>query len=183
MDYATTNHNPLTNDTTTRLTVAAAKTYFNNYVDPYSVKCVYKQNENEATIIFGKGSSNNYGTVLQWGYNDNYLRLLRNNNNSWDTSWQKIYAGRADCVLDKGSSSGNLIYSHWNGTAISKVSPSSAETVSGSKWLIGAYYDTDGAHYCTVNASNVTVQNALQINGRSIVVGQLGTDTNTLYFI
>ena len=101
------------------------------------------------------------------GARANYLVI---SNDAGNATWKlntSVTVGCANYLQDKGGTSGNIIYSHWRGTAISKVSPSSGETASGTKWLVGAYSDTDGAHYCAVDAANVTIGQADKLTDRT----------------
>ena len=78
---------------------AATKTYWesNDNVPTNSVNAAYNTNGAEYTLLFSKGGSNSYGSILKYGYNDLYLRILRHDNNGWkDSDWAKISAGYAD---------------------------------------------------------------------------------------
>lgn len=74
----------------------SAKSWFTDTMPSSSGAIVYNVPGSEKTIIAGK-SSGSYGHMLQLGYDDNYLRLLRYKAGSWQsTDWEKISAGLAD---------------------------------------------------------------------------------------
>ena len=80
-------------------TAANAKTYFSDAskVPAGMVKFFYNNSGAEYTTVFSKGPNSSYGSVLKWGYADQYLRILRNQAGTWKSDdWEKIDAGYAD---------------------------------------------------------------------------------------
>ena len=78
---------------------AETKTYWenNSNIPVNSVSTAYNTSGVEYTLLFSKGESASYGSVLKYGYTDKYLYLLRRNGGSWlDSDWAKISAGYAD---------------------------------------------------------------------------------------
>lgn len=82
---------------------SGAKTWWKDTTNVPKLKVVvaYNNSGSEKTMIFSKGNADaTYGTILQWGYADKYLRILRKNNSNADTwyndDWEKIDAGYAD---------------------------------------------------------------------------------------
>ena len=59
---------------------------------------VYDSSGSEFSLLYSFNPSNrSYGTILKWGYNNNYLLMLRYQGGSWyTTDWEKISAGYAD---------------------------------------------------------------------------------------
>lgn len=80
-------------------TAEKAKEYFadSSKVPAGMVKFFYNTFGVEFTTIFSKAPGSGYGSALKWGYQDQYLRILRYQANAWRTEdWEKIYAGYAD---------------------------------------------------------------------------------------
>ena len=76
---------------------AATKTYWQDNISNTSVQVAYNTNGDEYSILFGRGGSASYGSVLKWGYANPYLYILRRGAGSWKTEdWEKISAGYAD---------------------------------------------------------------------------------------
>ena len=76
-----------------------AKTYYEatdgTGMTEYRPYLTYNSSGVEYTLLFTGRKS--YGSILKWGYNDTYLRILRRSNNAWQsTDWEKISAGYAD---------------------------------------------------------------------------------------
>lgn len=74
---------------------------------------VYNTSGVEWSYLFGLRNDKAYGAILKMGYSDKYLRILRINNNSWQsTDWEKISAGYADSAGNAtNDSDGNAINS------------------------------------------------------------------------
>ena len=80
-------------------TAAKAKEYFANAekVPAGMIKFFYNNAGSEKTIVFSKAPSSSYGSVLNWGYGDQYLHILRYQAGAWKSDdWEKIFAGYAD---------------------------------------------------------------------------------------
>ena len=78
-------------------TAAAAKEYYANTakVPTNSIKMFLNSSGVEYTTLFSNRGS--YGSILKWGYNDRYIRILRNQSGTWKSDdWEKIDAGYAD---------------------------------------------------------------------------------------
>lgn len=76
---------------------AATQTYWIDNVTNNSVSAAYNTSGAEYTLLFSRGGSNSYGSILKYGYTDTYLRILRRNAGNWSsTDWEKISAGYAD---------------------------------------------------------------------------------------
>jgi len=68
-----------------------------DYAASHPQAFVYNSYGAEYSYLIGMNSNNNYGAILKMGYADKYLRILRKNNNGWQsTDWEKISAGYAD---------------------------------------------------------------------------------------
>ena len=83
----------------------ACVTYW-SAMQPGCIRMVYNQNGTEYTILFSKSSDGKYGSILKWSYTDNYMRIIRIQNNSVLTGadWVKISAGYADSAGSLSSS-------------------------------------------------------------------------------
>lgn len=83
----------------------ACVTYW-SAMQPGCIRIVYNQNGTEYTILFSKSSDGKYGSILKWSYTDNYMRIIRIQNNSVLTGadWVKISAGYADSAGSLSSS-------------------------------------------------------------------------------
>ena len=93
---------------------ATAKTYYSNTakVPTNSIKMFLNSSGVEYTTLFSNRGS--YGSILKWGYNDKYIRILRNQSGTWKSDdWEKIDAGYADTA----------------GTATSAAKWTSAQTI------------------------------------------------------
>lgn len=78
---------------------AATKTYWesNTNIPTTSVNTAYNSSGTEYTLLFSKGGTNNYGSILRLGYSTPYLEILRRYQGKWQsTDWEKISAGYAD---------------------------------------------------------------------------------------
>ena len=77
---------------------AATQTYWVDNIPNNSVSIAYNTSGNEYSLIFSRGGSASYGSVLKWGYTDLYFYIMRkNNSSSWrETDWVKMNAGYAD---------------------------------------------------------------------------------------
>lgn len=75
-------------------------------MQPGCIRMVYNQNGTEYTLLFSKSSDGKYGSILKWSYTDNYMRIIRIQNNSVLTGadWVKISAGYADSAGSLSSS-------------------------------------------------------------------------------
>ena len=76
---------------------ATAKTYYSNTakVPTNSIKMFLNSSGTEYTTLFSNRGS--YGSILKWGYNDKYIRILRRSGGNWLTDdWEKTSAGYAD---------------------------------------------------------------------------------------
>jgi len=89
---------------------------------------VYNTSGAEWSYLFGFRSDEKYGAVLKMGYNDKYLRILRVNNGTWQSSdWEKISAGYSDSAGDADTLDGQDLMtkvSDWN-TATTSIFKSS----------------------------------------------------------
>lgn len=105
-DYGITNavqYNGIDNDIGSSATAANAKSYWanNNKVPKGKVVFNYNSSGTEFTTLFSN-NNNSYGSILRWGYQDTYIRILRAHPNQttysgWYTEdWEKISAGYAD---------------------------------------------------------------------------------------
>lgn len=83
----------------------ACVTYW-SAMQPGCIRIVYNQNGTEYTLLFSKSSDGKYGSILKWSYTDNYMRIIRIQNNSVLTGadWVKISAGYADSAGSLSSS-------------------------------------------------------------------------------
>lgn len=88
----------------------------------------YNTSGAEWSYLFGFRSDEKYGAVLKMGYTDKYLRILRVNNGTWQSSdWEKISAGYADSAGDADTIDGQDLMtkvSDWN-TATTSIFKSS----------------------------------------------------------
>lgn len=96
-------YNGIDNDIGSSATAANAKSYWanNNKVPKGKVVFNYNSSGTEFTTLFSN-NNNTYGSILKWGYQDTYIRILRAHpgqtaHNGWYTEdWEKINAGYAD---------------------------------------------------------------------------------------
>lgn len=96
-------YNGIDNDIGSSATAANAKSYWanNNKVPKGKVVFNYNSSGTEFTTLFSN-NNNSYGSILRWGYQDTYIRILRAHPNQttysgWYTEdWEKISAGYAD---------------------------------------------------------------------------------------
>ena len=103
---------------------SATKTYFDNNVANNKVEGAYNSAGDEYSILFGRGSSAQYGNILKWGYADKYLRILRKQSNTWKSDdWEKISAGYADTA---GSADNATNANTVNNHTVNKDVPSDA---------------------------------------------------------
>lgn len=73
-----------------------AETYWTNSVTSGSLVTAYNVPGTEYSMIFSK-STGDSGSILKWGYADNYMWMLRRTVNGWATTdWEKMSAGYAD---------------------------------------------------------------------------------------
>lgn len=77
---------------------AGTQTYWTDMLTSQRVAIGYNTSGKEYTLIFSKGSSDNYGSVIKYGYNDLYFYIMRKSGSSaWtDSDWVKMNAGYAD---------------------------------------------------------------------------------------
>lgn len=87
----------------------ACVTYW-SAMQPGCIRMVYNQNGTEYTLLFSKSSDGKYGSILKWSYTDNYMRIIRIQNNSVLTGadWVKISAGYADSAGSAASLSSSI---------------------------------------------------------------------------
>ena len=79
-----------------------AKAYYadTSKVPVNSMKAFYNTSGVEYSILFS--NRGNYGSILKWGYNDKYVRILRMYGGNWQSEdWEKMDAGNADTVNGK----------------------------------------------------------------------------------
>ena len=96
-------YNGIDNDIGSSATAANAKAYWanNNKIPKGKVVFNYNSSGTEFTTLFSN-NNNSYGSILRWGYQDAYIRILRahpnqTTYNGWYTEdWEKISAGYAD---------------------------------------------------------------------------------------
>lgn len=75
---------------------SSAKSYYETKAPTGSIMALYSQLGAEKTLIFSRGSEK-YGSILNYGYSDKYIRIARHSNGNWSsTDWEKISAGYAD---------------------------------------------------------------------------------------
>lgn len=104
-------YNGIDNDIGSSAAAANAKAYWanNNKVPKGKVVFNYNSSGTEFTTLFSN-NNNSYGSILRWGYQDNYIRILRahpnqTTYNGWYTEdWEKISAGYADTAPWSGIS-------------------------------------------------------------------------------
>lgn len=86
---------------------AATKTYWedNDNIPTLTVNAAYNNAGTEFSLLFSKGASTGYGSVIKWGYNDKYIYILRRQGSTWKSDdWEKISAGYADTAPWSGIS-------------------------------------------------------------------------------
>ena len=77
--------------------------FFNNTANLNAgARMIYNYPGSEYTILYTRRSDDvGHGTILRWGYPDNYIRMIRMISGSPQTSdWEKISAGYADSAGD-----------------------------------------------------------------------------------
>lgn len=105
-------YNGIDNDIGSSSTAANSKTYWANNTKVPKGKIVFNYNNSgtEYTTLFSN-NNNKYGTILRWGYQEKYIRILRahptsGTYNGWySEDWEKISAGYADAAPWSGISS------------------------------------------------------------------------------
>ena len=114
---------------------AATQTYWTDMLFNKSVIIGYNTSGTEYTLIFSRGSSANYGSVIKYGYNDLYFYTMRKGGSStWkDSDWVKMNAGYAD-------SAGSVAWSN-----VSDKPTIPAITLNGSATTSPSFYAPTGA--------------------------------------
>ena len=83
-------------------------------------KLVYNSSGAEYTILYSRRSdATAHGSILKWGYPDNYIRIIRMvSGNPQSSDWEKISAGYADSAGTLNGMSRNSS-NNWSGTGLS----------------------------------------------------------------
>lgn len=164
-------YNGVDNDVGSNAPAASVKTYWanNSKVPKDKIVFAYNSSGQEYTTLFSN-RNNQYGTVLKWGYQDTYIRILRahpnqTTNSGWYTSdWEKISAGYADTAP-------------WNG-------------ISGKPTTIGGYGITDAkiaSGVITLGSNTITpITSIAGLTGSTIAAATLRSSlglTQALRFI
>jgi hypothetical protein len=75
---------------------SAAKTYYTDNIPNNSVCLAYNTSGTEYTIIFSRGGSVNYGSILKYTYDTKYMYILRIKGGTWQSmDWEQISCGYA----------------------------------------------------------------------------------------
>lgn len=110
-----------------------AKAYYSDTskVPSNSIKSFYNTNGVEYSILFS--NRGNCGSILKWGYNDKYLRILRMYGGNWKSEdWEKMDAGNADTVNGKtvdASVPSNAKFTDTTYTGTSPITVSNANAI------------------------------------------------------
>ena len=75
-----------------------AKSYFvdNEKTPKGMIKGYYNDSGEEYSQLYSRSKVGNTGSILKWGYNDRYIRILRHRGGWLSEDWEKIDAGNAD---------------------------------------------------------------------------------------
>ena len=159
---------------------AATKTFWENSVPNASVSFGYNTSGVEYALAYARGGTAGYGSVLKWGYNDKYIRILRRNASNWsDSDWAKIDAGNADTVNGLTVQTAVPSGAKFTDTVTTATTTGSGNAVTAISASNGALTVTKGSTFLTSHQT-VTNKAATLSYGSTTTIATIGSTNITV---